>query len=196
LAIGRNAAGQYLYAANFRAATIDVFDAAFNPVTLDGSFTDQQIPAGFAPFGIQNIGGQLFVTYAKQNAAKHDDVKGPGNGFVDVVSSSGVLLRRFASGGPLDSPWGLALAPSSFGNFHGDVLVGNFGDGLINAFTPAGGFRGQLKSETNAPIQIDGLWGLRFGNGGNGGDVSALFFTAGINDEKDGLFGSIVNVDN
>jgi uncharacterized protein (TIGR03118 family) len=197
LAIGTNSAGQHLYAANFRAATIDVFDAAFNPVTLDGSFTDPAIPAGFAPFGIQNIGGnQIFVTYAKQNAAKHDDVKGPGNGFVDVFSTSGQLLRRFASGGTLNSPWGLALAPSSFGNFHGDVLVGNFGDGLINAFTSAGVFRGQLKSETSAPIQIDGLWGLRFGNGGNGGDVNTLFFAAGINDERDGLFGSIVNVDN
>ena len=196
LAIGANDAGQHLYATNFRAGTVDVFDRSFNPVTLDGSFTDQQIPPGFAPFGIQNIGGQLFVTYAMQNAAKHDDVKGPGNGFVDVFSTSGVLLRRLASGGTLNSPWGLALAPSTFGNFHGDVIVGNFGDGLINAFTPAGAFRGQLKTETKAPIQIDGLWGLRFGNGVNGGDVNALFFTAGIHDEKDGLFGSIVNVDN
>ena len=195
LASGSVGTANYLYAANFRFGTVDVFDGQFNPA-LAGSFTDPAIPTGFAPFGIQNIGGQLFVTYAKQNAAKHDDVKGPGNGFVDVFSTSGVLLRRFASGGTLNSPWGLALAPSSFGNFHGDVLVGNFGDGLINAFTPAGVFRGQLKSETTAPIQIDGLWGLRFGNGGNGGDLNTLFFAAGINDEQDGLFGSIVNVDN
>jgi uncharacterized protein (TIGR03118 family) len=196
LAIGSVGSANYLYAANFRFGTVDVFDGQFNPA-LAGSFMDPTIPTGFAPFGIQNIGGnQIFVTYAKQNAAKHDDVKGPGNGFVDVFSTSGVLLRRFASGGTLNSPWGLALAPSTFGNFHGDLLVGNFGDGLINAFTPAGVFRGQLKSETNAPIQINGLWGLRFGNGGNGGDVNTLFFAAGINDEQDGLFGSIVNVDN
>jgi uncharacterized protein (TIGR03118 family) len=193
---GNSGGANYLYAANFRLGTVDVFDGQFKPA-LVGSFVDPAIPAGFAPFGIQNIGGsQIFVTYAKQNATKHDDVKGPGNGFVDVFSTSGVLLRRFASGGTLNSPWGLALAPSTFGNFHGDVLVGNFGDGRINAFRPDGSFRGQLKSETNAPIQISGLWGLRFGNGGNGGAVNTLFFTAGINDEQDGLFGSIVNVDN
>jgi uncharacterized protein (TIGR03118 family) len=193
---GNSGGANYLYAANFRFGTVDVFDGQFKPA-LVGSFVDPAIPAGFAPFGIQNIGGnQIFVTYAKQNAAKHDDVKGPGNGFADVFSTSGVLLRRFASAGTLNSPWGLVLAPSTFGNFHGDVLVGNFGDGLINAFTPAGVFRGQLKSETNSPIQIDGLWGLRFGNGGNGGNVNTLFFAAGINEEQDGLFGSIVSVDN
>ncbi len=148
----------------------------------------------FAPFGIQNIGGQVFVTYAMQDAEKHDDVKGPGNGFVDVFSTNGVLLRRFASNGALNSPWGLALAPSSFGNFHNDVLVGNFGDGRINAFAADGSFRGQLKSETNAPIQIDGLWGLRFGNGALGASTNTLYFAAGINDEQDGLFGSIVNI--
>jgi len=201
LALATNAAGQHLYAANFRGATVDVFDRNFSPVTVAGSFSDPQIPAGFAPFGIQTIKDQignqlLFVTYALQNAAKHDDVKGPGNGFVDVFNTDGILLQRFASRGTLNSPWGLALAPSTFGNFHSDVLVGNFGDGKINAFTPAGAFRGQLKSETNAPIQIDGLWGLRFGNGGVGASPNTLYFAAGINDEKDGLFGSIVNVDN
>jgi uncharacterized protein (TIGR03118 family) len=196
LAIGSVGTANYLYATNFRFGTVDVFDGHFNPA-LPGSFSDPAIPSGFAPFGIQNIGGsQIFVTYAKQNAAKHDDVKGPGNGFVDVFSTSGVLLRRFASGGTLNSPWGLALAPPAFGNFHDDMLVGNFGDGLINAFTAAGVLRGQLKSETNAPIQIDGLWGLRFGNGALGASANTLYFAAGINDEKDGLFGSIVNVDN
>jgi len=196
LAIGSVGPANFLYASNFRFGTVDVFDGQFRQVQLAGSFSDPTLPGGFAPFGIQNIGGQLFVTYAKQNAAKHDDIKGPGNGFVDVFSTSGVLLRRFASQGTLNSPWGLALAPSSFGNFHGDVLVGNFGDGRINAFAPDGRLGGQLKSETNAPIQIDGLWGLRFGNGGAGGGVNALFFAAGINDEADGLFGTIVNVDN
>lgn len=185
----------YLYAANFRFGTVDVFDGKFHLVTLGGTFTDSALPKGFAPFGIQNIGGLIYVTYALQNAAKHDDVKGPGNGFVDIYTTSGTLVQRFASGGSLNSPWGLALAPATFGNFHDNVLVGNFGDGRINGFTTAGTFRGQLKSETNAPIQNDGLWGLRFGNGGNGGDVNTLFFAAGINDEADGLFGSIVNVD-
>ena len=193
LAIGSAQSANFLYAANFRFGTVDVFDATFTQQPESAfPFRDPNLPAGFAPFGIQNIGGQLFVTYAMQNAAKHDDVKGPGNGFVDVFSTSGVLLRRFATRGTLNSPWGLALAPASFGNFHGDVLVGNFGDGRINAFGPDGSFRGQLKSETNAPIQVDGLWGLRFGNGG---DLNTLFFAAGINDEADGLFGSIVSVD-
>ena len=191
LASGSTGGANYLYAANFRFATVDVFDKDFNPVTLTGSFSDPAIPAGFAPFGIQNIGGWLYVTYAKQNAAKHDDVKGPGNGFVDVFGTNGTLVRRFASGGTLNSPWGLALSPASFGNFHDHVLVGNFGDGRINAFTLAGRFSGQLKSETSAPIQLDGLWGLRFGNGGAGGDVNTLFFAAGINDEADGLFGTL-----
>lgn len=192
---GSVGSNNYLYAANFRFATVDVFDGHFNQLTWAGAFTDSSIPSGFAPFGIQNIGGLIYVTYAMQNASKHDDVKGPGNGFVDVYTTSGALVQRLASRGTLNSPWGLALAPSTFGNFHDAILVGNFGDGLINGFTPAGTFRGQLKSETNAPIQNDGLWGLRFGNGGNGGDVNTLFFSAGIVDESHGLFGSIVNVD-
>ena len=185
----------YLYASNFRFGTVDVFDGSFNQLNWAGSFTDPNLPAGFAPFGIQNIGGLIYVTYAMQDALKHDDVKGPGNGFVDVYSTSGTLLRRFASRGALNSPWGLAAAPATFGNFHGDILVGDFGDGRINAFAPDGTFRGQLKSATSAPIQIDGLWGLRFGNGGNGGDVNSLFFAAGLNDEADGLFGKIDNVE-
>ncbi|SRR6266581_629324 len=186
----------YLYAANFRFGTVDVFNGQFQQVSLGtGTFIDSALPAGFAPFGIQNIGGLIYVTYAKQDAEKHDDVKGPGNGFVDIYTTSGALVMRFASGGSLNSPWGLAAAPATFGNFHNDILVGNFGDGRINAFTTAGTFRGQLKRETNEPIQNDGLWGLRFGNGGNGGDVNTLFFAAGINDESDGLFGMIQNVE-
>ena len=185
----------YLYATNFRFGTVDVFDGSFNQLNWAGAFTDPNLPAGFAPFGIQNIGGLIYVTYAMQDADKHDDVKGPGNGFVDVYSTKGTLLRRLASRGALNSPWGLAAAPASFGNFHGDILVGDFGDGRINAFAPDGTFRGQLKSENHAPIQIDGLWGLRFGNGGNGGDVNSLFFAAGINDEADGLFGKINSVE-
>jgi uncharacterized protein (TIGR03118 family) len=184
----------FLYASNFRFGTVDVFDGQFVQQHWAGAFTDPSLPSGFAPFGIQNIGGMIYVTYAKQDAAKHDDVKGLGNGFVDVYTTGGALVRRLASGGTLNSPWGLALAPSTFGSFHDDVLVGNFGDGLINAFTTDGRFRGQLKSETNAPIQNDGLWGLRFGNGGNGGATDELFFSAGLNDEADGLFGKITAV--
>lgn len=195
LALGSVGPNNYLYAANFRSGAVDVFDAVFHQVNLAGSFADPNLPSEFAPFGIQNIGGQIFVTYAKQNAAKHDDISGPGNGFVDIFGADGTFVRRFATQGPLDSPWGVALAPSTFGNFHGDVLIGNFGDGLINAYTPAGVLRGQLKSETRAPIQIDGLWGLRFGNGGAGGNPNTLFFAAGIGGEAHGLFGTIQNID-
>ncbi len=197
LAIGNNGSSDHIYAANFRFGAIEVFDAGYHMVSLSGSFTDPGIPAGFAPFNIQNLGGALFVSYAKQDADKHDDVAGPGNGFVDVFDLNGNLLRRLASGGTLNSPWGLAIAPSTFGNFHNNLLVGNFGDGRINAFDLATGrLRGQLKSETNAPIQIDGLWALRVGNGGpapNGGDPNAVYFTAVINDEADGLFGTVKN---
>jgi len=182
----------YLYASNFRFGTVDVFDGQFHLQSWAGAFTDPSIPIGYAPFGIQNIGGLIYVTYALQNAEKHDDVKGPGHGFVDVYSTSGTLLQRLASGGALNSPWGLASAPAGFGNFHGEILVGNFGDGRITGFTPAGIFRGQLKSEASAPIQIDGLWGLRFGTGV---DVSSLFFAAGLDGETHGLFGKINNIE-
>ena len=185
----------FLYAANFRSATVDVFDGQFHQVTWPGAFTDTLLPAHFAPFGIQNIGGFIYVTYALQDEDMHDDVSGAGNGFVDVYTTRGALVRRLATGGTLNSPWGLALAPSTFGNFHNDILVGNFGDGRINAYTPDGRFRGQLKRETNEPLQIEGLWGLLFGNGGSGGDVNSLFFAAGIDGEAHGLFGKIQNVD-
>ena len=185
----------YLYAANFRFGTVDVFNGSFQQQSWTGAFIDASIPHGFAPFGIQNIGGLIYVTYALQNEFKHDDVKGVGNGFVDVYTTGGKLVRRLASRGTLNSPWGLALAPATFGNFHDAILVGNFGDGFINGFTPDGTFRGQLKSETNAPIQDVGLWGLRFGNGGAGGDPNTLFFAAGIDDEAHGLFGEIQNVE-
>jgi uncharacterized protein (TIGR03118 family) len=184
----------FLYATNFRFATVEVFDTHFTLQNWPGAFTDASIPAGFAPFGIQNIGGLIYVTYAKQNDQKHDDVKGLGNGYVDIYTTSGALVRRFASQGTLNSPWGLAKAPSTFGNFHDAILVGNFGDGFISGFGADGSFRGQLKSETNAPIQNDGLWGLRFGNGGSGGSADELFFSAGLNDEADGLFGKITAV--
>jgi uncharacterized protein (TIGR03118 family) len=196
LALGNNGTGNFLYAANFRQGTIDVFDTNFKKVTLGsggfGTFSDPNLPAGFAPFGIANIGGQLYVSYALQNAAKHDDVAGAGNGFIDLFDLSGHLLRRFASNGTLNSPWGMTLAPSTFGPFGGDLLVGNFGDGRINAFDPRGGaFLGQLTAANTLPITIDGLWGLSFGNNGTAGSANTLFFTAGINGEANGLLGSL-----
>src|SRR5262249_34043892 len=140
LAIGDAGGAHFLYAADFHNGKIDVIDGQFNQVALGtngfGTFTDPNLPAGFAPFNVQNLGGKLFVTYAKQNAAATGDVAGPGNGFVDVFDTSGNLLQRLVSGGALNSPWGLALAPANFGDFSNDLLVGNFGDGTINAYNP------------------------------------------------------------
>ena len=203
LATGSNDKGDFIYATNFRFGTVEQFDAQFNLVR---SFTDSELSTDcplpnfpnqcFAPFGIQNINGDLYVTFALQKPDKHDDLSGPGRGFVDVFDTDGNLIRRLASGGTLNSPWGLALAPEGFGRFGKDVLVGNFGDGSINAFEPdTGAFRGQLKDQKGNAITIDDLWGLGFGNGGLAGDTDTLFFTAGINDEMDGLFGSITHGD-
>jgi uncharacterized protein (TIGR03118 family) len=188
LALANTATGKFLYATNFRFDTVDVFNSNFE---LVNSFTDPTIPAGFAPFGIHNIGGDLYVTFAKQDAAKHDDDAGPGHGFVDVFAPNGDLLQRIASRGRLNSPWAVTLAPSTFGAFGGDILVGNFGDGRINAFDPAAGqFLGQLRSQ-HGPITIPGLWGLRFPTGSLNVTPNALYFTAGPNHEADGLFGDI-----
>jgi uncharacterized protein (TIGR03118 family) len=185
-----------LYAANFKAGTIDVFDTQFNPVTLaSGSFTDSSVPAGFAPFNIQNLGGKLYVAYAKQDANKQLDVSGVGNGYVDVYDTTGKLLQSLVVGGTgsvLNSPWGLAMAPATFGKFAGDLLVGNFGDGLINAYNPAtGAFAGTLQDAGGNNIVIHGLWALAFGNGGSGGDKDTLYFTAGPSGQKHGLLGSV-----
>jgi uncharacterized protein (TIGR03118 family) len=191
--------GTTLFAANFNSGSIDVFDTNFAPTTAPGGFADPNIPAGYAPFDIQNIGGLLYVTYAKQDAAKHDDVAGLGNGFVDIFNTNGVLQKRLISGGPLDSPWGLAVAPAGFGSFGNDLLVGNFGDGMINAFDANNGtFLGTLRDANNNPIDIQGLWGLAFGNGTNGAGANSLYFTAGIPGsgmvEDHGLFGNIQQV--
>jgi uncharacterized protein (TIGR03118 family) len=181
----------FLYAANFHAGTIDVFNGSYQLVHRSGSFTDPSLPAGYAPFNIQNIDGKLFVTYAMQDSAKHDDVAGAGHGFIDVYDLRGHLLQRLVSGGALNSPWGLAIAPDGFGRFSGDLLVGNFGDGRINAYNPnSGHFIGQLKNEDGNVIAINGLWGLRFGNG-VAGSPTTLVFTAGIADEAHGLMGTI-----
>ncbi len=193
LAIATDSAGDRLiYATNFRAGTVDVFNSSFTPVTVSGGFKDPNIPAGYAPFGIQELGGNIYVTYAVQDAAKHDDVAGQGHGIVDVFNTDGVLEARVAQHGQLDSPWGLAIAPSNFGEFSNDLLVGNFGNGRINAFDlHTLNFRGELKDPQGNPIVIDDLWGLKFGNGFAAGPTNTLFFSAGINDEADGLFGSL-----
>jgi uncharacterized protein (TIGR03118 family) len=202
LAFGTNVHGVFLFATNFRAGTIDVFAPAptgsdrFRPATsteIEGDFTDPNIPDGFAPFGIQNINGDLFVTYALQNELKHDDVAGAGNGFVDIFDTNGHLLRRFASGGALNSPWGVVRASFTFGQFSGDILVGNFGDGKIHAFDSRGKFLGTLKDGNGKSIAIDGLWTLTLG-GGRNSNSDTLYFTAGPNSESDGLFGTITPV--
>lgn len=195
LALGTNVHGNFIYATNFNAGTVDVFDVNFQQAILDGQFSDPNLPAGFAPFGIRNIDGDLFVTYALQNSEKHDDVAGVGNGFVDVFDTDGHLLLRFASQGTLNSPWGLTRASFSFGQFSSDILVGNFGDGLINVFNSKGKFLGGLFGPDGQPIQIDGLWSLSFG-GGKASSPDDLYFTAGPNQEQDGLFGTITVMQN
>ncbi len=199
LAIGNNGSGNLLYATNFGNDRIDVFDGNFNLTTVPGGFQDSNIPAGFAPFNIENINGNLYVTYAMQDTAHHDDVAGPGNGFVDVFDTNGHLLQRLSAHGALNSPWGLALAPSAFGAFSGDLLIGNFGDGTINAYDPNNGnFLGSLDDASGSPIGIGGLWGLSFGNGAQGEGLDTLYFTAGIPGpdaiEDHGLFGSLAPV--
>lgn len=197
LAIGNNGEQDFLYATDFHHGNVDPYNRTFDPVALVGSFLDPNLPAGFAPFGIQNIGGKLFVTYAKQDASGMDDVAGAGNGFVNIFDMNGNLLQRLISGGELNSPWGLALAPANFGEFSNDLLVGNFGDGKINAFDPTTGlYHGTLRDTLGDPLANLGLWGLQFGNGGNGGRTDALYFTAGIPGpngavEDHGLFGRI-----
>jgi uncharacterized protein (TIGR03118 family) len=193
LALSAGGNGSLLYATDFHNNKIDVWDTNFTPVVLPaGAFVDPGLPKGFAPFGIQAINGNIYVTYAKQDALQHDDVQGKGLGFVDVFDPNGKLIDRVASKGPLNAPWGLALAPAGFGEFANSLLVGNFGDGNINAFDLATGqFLGALKGMNGRPITIDGLWGLAFGNGFSGQSVNTLFFTAGPVDESHGLYGRI-----
>jgi uncharacterized protein (TIGR03118 family) len=193
LALAADPAGaSFLYATDFHNGKIDVFDQAFRPVVRPGSFQDPSLPAGFAPFNIQNINNLLFVTYARQDAARHDDVAGSGNGFIDVYDTDGSLVRRFASRGALSSPWGLALAPLDFGPLGGALLVGNNGDGRIHAYDPeSGAFLGELADDNGIPIAIPGLWALTFGNGHAGGAADTLFFAAGVGDEGHGLFGAL-----
>lgn len=181
LAIATNGTNTYLYAANFFAGTIDVFDSNYKPVTLAGAFVDSKLPAGYAPFNIQALGGNLYVAYALQNTDKNFAVTGASIGYVDVFDTSGTLLHQLVAGGKLNAPWGLAFAPSSFGDYANDLLVGNFGDGTINVFdSTSGAFIATLNNVYGTPIVIPNLWALQAGNGGSGGDINAVYFTAGI----------------
>jgi len=195
LAIASTSAGDQLYAADFHNARVDVFDSSFNLVSTPGAFVDKKIPRHFAPYGIQNINGAIFVTYARQDKARMDDVPGAGRGFVDMFDTSGNFMARIATKGALDAPWGLALAPSDFGPFSGDLLVGNFGNGRINAYHQQSNgswkLHGPLRGSNGKVLKINGLWGLSFGNGGAAGPTNTLYFTAGPDHEPHGLFGSI-----
>ena len=193
LALRSSDSGDLLFATDFRNNKIDVFDRSFNAVRLsDGAFSDPTIPGDFAPFGIQVINGQIYVTYAKQDADRRGEVAGEGLGFVNIYNDKGALLRRFATGGTLNAPWGMARAPADFGVFGNCLLVGNFGDGKINAFHPVSGqFLGQLTGSNQQPLQINGLWGIAFGNGFLNQPINTLFFAAGPGDEQHGLYGRI-----
>jgi uncharacterized protein (TIGR03118 family) len=192
IAIAGNGTGHFLYAADFHNKKIDVFDAAFNPVAAPGGFVDPNIPPEFGPFNIMNIQGDLYVAYAMKEPDGDDEVAGPGLGFVDVFDADGVLLRRLATRGKLNAPWGMALAPTGFGAFGNALLVGNFGDGTINAYDLKNGTSlGQLRTTSNQVLKIDGLWGIAFGNGVQNQPTDVLFFAAGPNDESNGLYGFI-----
>ncbi len=204
LAIASTPSGSRLYATDFHNGMVRVYDGNFNDVTRPDRFRDRRIPKGFAPFGIRVIRGIVLVTYAKQDADAHDDVRGPGNGFIDAYSLGGRLLARIASRGKLNSPWGLALSPAGFGPQSFRLLVGNFGDGHIVSFglhREDGHDRGEQRDDfdddgmyfqgVNGPIVIDGLWALSFGNGAAAGPTNTLFFTSGPSEETHGLFGRI-----
>lgn len=191
LAMATTDSGTFLYATNFHDGTVDVFNSNWQLVHLAGDFTDPNIPAGYAPFGIANINGLIYVSYAVQNAAKHDDVAGSGHGFIDVYTNNGFLVERLVSHVDLNSPWGLAEAPAGFGSFGGDLLVGNFGNGEIHAFGLFSGVpKGALKDDQNQPIKIDGLWALQDGTATTGGTGTVLF-SSGPNGEADGLVGAL-----
>jgi uncharacterized protein (TIGR03118 family) len=181
----------HLYATNFRSGNVDVFDNTFAQVMLAGSFSDPKLPKGYAPFGIQLIGDALFVTYALQDKPKHDPVNKPGHGIVDIFDTDGNFMERFASHGHLDSPWGVTSAPSTFGKFANDILIGNFGNGKINAFDPiTRHFKGVLRDVNDRPIVNESLWALTFGGALNA-PAGTLYFTAGLHKEMDGLFGTL-----
>jgi uncharacterized protein (TIGR03118 family) len=199
LAIATSAAGTFLYATDFHNNRVDVFDASFHLVSVAGAFVDRKLPHRYAPFGTQAIGSTIYVTYAKQDKAAHDDLAGKHRGFVDAYDTAGNLIRRVASRGDLDSPWGIALAPANFGTFSGDLLIGNFGNGRVTAFDLAAAEKdgeaaekGQMRAPDCSTLSIDGLWSLQFGTGSpNSGPTNTLFFTAGPDEESHGLFGNL-----
>ena len=183
----------YLYAADFRNGKVDVYDPTWNKVTLPGgTFADPNVPANFAPFGIKAIGNRIFVTYAEHAANGPKETLGPGLGFIDVFDPSGAMISRFATGGALNAPWGLAVAPANFGAFSNMLIVGNFGDGTLNVFDPTSGAQlGTLSDANQKPIAVPGLWGIAFGNGVDNQPTNTLFYAAGPNGEQDGLYGRI-----
>ena len=196
LALGTVNGASFLYATDLHNSKVDVFDTNFNlPADMQGKFVDPNMPAGFVPFGIVAISGQLYVTYAMQDAAKHDEATGAGLGYVDVFDFSGNFVSRFASGGALNAPWGIVVAPTGFGSIAGDVLIGNFGDGKMNIFAPNGKqlatFVGSLTGSNGQALSFPGLWSLAFGNGDSDKPSTTLFYTAGFADQTDGVFGSI-----
>ena len=183
-----------LYATNFHSGKVEAYDRSLHPMSLPGHFVDPNLPAGYAPFGIAEINGNLIVTYAKQDADRHDDVKGPGHGFIDMFGNGGHFLGRLGTRGPLDSPWGIALAPPGFGRWAGALLIGNFGNGHINVYNPTvlrHGHLGQMLRPSGRPMVIPGLWGLMAGNG-NAAKTSEVLFSAGPADESHGLLGKFV----
>jgi uncharacterized protein (TIGR03118 family) len=189
LALAHSPSGPMLLAANFHDNRIDVFDGTFTRVPAAGMFSDPTLPAGYAPFNVAEIAGQIFVTYALQDNAREDDVAGPAHGFVDVYTTSGAWVKRFATHGVLNSPWGMTIAPANFGQFSGDLLIGNFGDGLIHAFDPnTGEVLGILRGTSGRPLAIDGLWALMVGDASSGGP-NAVWFSAGPDKEAHGLLG-------
>jgi uncharacterized protein (TIGR03118 family) len=191
-ALAAQGSATFLYAADFHNGRVDVFDSSFARVTPAGSFADPSLPAGYAPFGIQAVGNRLYVAYAQQDAQAADEVPGAGLGVVDVFDTAGALVKRLVTGGPLNAPWGIAMAPSDFGRFSNALLVGNFGDGKINAFDPdTGALLGTLSGKDGTPIAIDGLWGIAFGNGLNSQPANTLFYAAGPGGEAHGAYGRI-----
>jgi len=191
LALLTNSSGTFLLLANFNSGKVDVLDRNFNPAALAGSFTDPNLPAGFAPHGIHIIGSQIYVAYGMQDAVKHDPTTGAGLGQVDIFDTNGNFVSVFATGGTLNAPWGVVQASASFGTFSNDILVGNFGDGTINAFDTTGKFLGQLTDSSSHTLTNPGLWDMVFGAGGTG-DPNTLYFTAGGANQTSGLFATLV----